>query len=166
MNLKQTKELIEKIDIHYNTEHSKNDNFVKEWYKELKKYDVEDVNRRLEEHLKSEFSNSSPKLYYLTKGLFTPEQKIQMTNIYTNCQLCGKEVNVKDYDEHYEKCSHIDFIKTNVKKYLNQEINIEEYWNMSDDEIIKRWEKIAKIILEKSDNNLLKICLTNYFKTK
>lgn len=166
MNNQQIKELLEKIDIHYNTEYSKNKNLIKEWTKELRKYDSEDINRRLEEHLKGEFSNSSPKLYYLTKGLFTPEQKIQMTNIFTNCNICGKEVNVKNYDEHYEKCSHIDFIKINVKKYCNQDINIEEYWNMNEEELKKRWEKIAKIILKKSDNSILKICLENYFKTK
>lgn len=164
MNLKQTKELIERIDIHYNTEFSKNDNLVKEWAKELKKYDKEDVERRLEEHLKGDFANTTPKLYFLTKGLFTPEQKIQMSVIYTNCQICGKEININEYDEHFTKCSHIDFIKTNVKKYLNQDINVEEYWNMTDDDLTKRWEKIAKIIIEKSDNELLKKCLLNYFK--
>ncbi len=164
MKMSEVKELIEKIDIHYGTEHIKNDNLVKEWYKELKKYSSEDVNRRLEEHLRGDFSNSTPKLYYLTKGLFTPEQKIQMTTIYTNCTLCGKEVNINEFDDHYTKCSHIDFIKTNVKKYLNQDINVEEYWQMSEEDLTKRWEKIAKIVLKKSDNELLKRCLTNYFK--
>lgn len=166
MTNQEIKELLERIDIHYSTDYSKNKDLIKEWTKELKKYDNEDVNRRLEEHLKGEFSNMTPKLYYLTKGLFTPEQKIQMTDIFTNCQLCGKEVNTKDYDEHYEKCGHIDFIKTNVKKYLDQDINVEEYWTMSDEDIKVRWEKIAKIILEKSDNDMLKICLRKYFETK
>ena len=164
MSNQEIKNLLERIDIHYNTEYSKNKNLIKEWTKELRKYSSEDVNRRLEEHLRGDFSNSTPKLYYLIKGLFTPEQKIQMTTIYTNCTLCGKEVNINEFDDHYTKCSHIDFIKTNVKKYLNQDINVEEYWQMSEEDLTKRWEKIAKIVLKKSDNELLKRCLTNYFK--
>ncbi|MEE3344417.1 MAG: hypothetical protein VZS44_10025, partial [Bacilli bacterium] len=83
MKLNEVKNLIERIDMHYDTNHSKDDDYVKEWYKELKKYDSEDVNRRLEEHLKGEYGNIPPKLYFLIKNLKTPEQKIKMGSIYT-----------------------------------------------------------------------------------
>ena len=166
MQLKEVESLNEKIDIHYNTEYSKNDNLVKEWYKELKKYDSVDVFRKLEEHLRSNFSNIPPKLFYLTKDLVTPEQKISMGMISTNCTICGRKLNLLDFDAHFEKCSKILFIKENVKTYLNQDINVEEYYIMSDQDITKRWEKIANIVLQKSDNELLKKCIMNYFNTR
>ena len=102
MQLKEVESLNEKIDIHYNTEYSKNDNLVKEWYKELKKYDSVDVFRKLEEHLRSNFSNIPPKLFYLTKDLVTPEQKISMGMISTNCTICGRKLNLLDFENHFK----------------------------------------------------------------
>lgn len=161
MQLNEVKNLIERIDMHYDTNHSKDDDYVKEWYKELKKYDSEDVNRRLEEHLKGEYGNIPPKLYFLIKNLKTPEQKIKMGSIYTNCTLCGCKLNILDFDEHYDRCSKVQFIKDNVKKYLDQEINKDEYYQMSEEDITKRWNKIANIVIQKTDNEMLKRALHN-----
>lgn len=160
MKLNEVKNLIERIDMHYDTNHSKDDDYVKEWYKELKKYDSEDVNRRLEEHLKGEYGNTPPKLYFLIKNLKTPEQKIKMGSIYTNCTLCGCKLNILDFDIHYDRCSKVQFIKDNVKKYLDQEINEDEYYQMSEEDIIKRWNKIANIVIQRTDNEILKRALS------
>lgn len=156
MNIREVKEFIERIDMHYNTDHSKDEKYIKEWFKELKKYDKEDVERMLEEHLKSNFSNVPPKLYYLIKDLKTPEQKIKMENIITNCTNCGKKLKLIDFDTHMDRCLKVSFIKRNVKEYLNQEINEEDYFNMSEVDIQKRWEKIANIVINKTDNERLK----------
>lgn len=164
MNTKEVKELLEKIDIHYGTEYSTNKNLILEWQKELKKYDSDDVFRKLEEHLKSNFSNIPPKLYFLVKDLKTPKEKLNLNNLNIICTYCKSIVNVLDYDRHYERCMEIDYIARNVKKYLNQEVNISEYRLMSDDDIKKRFDKIANIIIKKGDNQKEKDCLIRYFE--
>ena len=75
MTKDETKEILKKIDVTYQTNYMRNEMYVIEWYKELKNFDFEDVYTRLEEHMRSNFSNSVPKLYFLTKGLKTPEEK-------------------------------------------------------------------------------------------
>ena len=156
-------ELVKKIDIHYNTENHKNSNYIKEWYSVLKKYDKEDVYKSFEHHLKSDFSNITPKLYYLVKDLKTPEQKVELENLHTICPYCKERVSMNEFDKHYSRCLDIDFIEKNVKKYCDQQIIRDDYYNMSDSDLKLRFDKIARIAIEKSENELERKYLKKYF---
>ena len=166
MNDNEIKELLEKIDIHYSTDYAKNKNLVIEWKKQLKKYASKDVFRKLEEHLRSDYSNIPPKLYFLLKDLKTPEEQIKLDLLSEQCKFCNQFVKLSNFDEHYEKCMDIDFIERNVKKYLNQQIIRSDYYEMSNEDVKKRFEKIAKIVIEKSNNEMEVNALKKYFKTK
>lgn len=166
MTKEETKEILKKIDVTYQTDFIKNQNYVMEWYKELKNYDYEDVYQKLEEHMRSNFSNSVPKLYFLTKGLKTPKEKEDLKNLVQICPICRQKIKLIDYEKHFDKCMTIDYIKRNVKKYLDKEINVIEYYSMSESEVNKRFDKIAKIVLSKSNNEIEKRFLTKYFETK
>lgn len=166
MTKDETKEILKKIDVTYQTNYMRNEMYVVEWYKELKNFDFEDVYTRLEEHMRSNFSNSVPKLYFLTKGLKTPEEKERMSNLLEYCPLCKAKVKLENFDEHYENCMDIDYIRKNVKKYLDQEIILSDYYSMSREDIKKRVDKIMKIVYQKTDNQFEKNCLRKYFKTK
>lgn len=166
MNDNEIKEFLEKIDIHYGTDYAKNKNLVIEWKKQLKKYASKDVFRKLEEHLRGDFSNIPPKLYFLIKDLKTPEEQIELDALSEQCKFCGEFVKLMEFDKHYERCMDIDFIERNVKKYLNTQIIRSDYYEMSDEDIKKRFEKIAKVVMEKSENKYEINAIKMYFKTK
>ena len=102
----------------------------------------------------------------MTKGLKTPEEKERMSNLLEYCPLCKAKVKLENFDEHYENCMDIDYIRKNVKKYLDQEIILSDYYSMSREDIKKRVDKIMKIVYQKTDNQFEKNCLKKYFKTK
>jgi len=166
MNIQEIKELLKKIDIHYNTRYLENKDLIKEWEKYLKKYNKKDIFNKLEKYLKSEFSNNAPKLYYLINGVKTIEQKQQLSNLYTMCNYCNKKISMEEYEKHHSKCLDIEFIERNVKKYLNQQIVRDDYLKMNDNDLKLRFNKIAKIVIEKSTNQkevkFLKKYLKNY----
>lgn len=166
MNIQEIKELLKKIDIHYNTKYLENKDLIKEWEKYLKKYNKKDIFNKLENYLKSEFNNNAPKLYYLINGVNTIEQKHQLSNLHTMCNYCNKIVSMEEYEKHHSKCLDIEFIERNVKKYLNQQIVRDDYLKMNDNDLKLRFNKIAKIVIEKSNNQqevkFLKKYLKNY----
>ena len=137
----EIRELLERIDIHYNTDYSKNKGLINEWKKQLKKYEAKDVFGKLEEYLKSEFGNNAPKLYYLIKDLKTPDEKYQLQNLHTKCNYCGQIINMDEFEHHHARCLEIEYIEKNVKKYLDQQIVRDDYFKMSDSDLNIRIHK-------------------------
>ena len=82
------------------------DYVVDEWYKQLSKYEKDDVYEKFEEHLKSDYQTQPPKLHYITKYLKTPEEKEKTKQVpyLVACNLCGKYMTLDEYNEHYDKC--------------------------------------------------------------
>ena len=77
MEKKQVIEFMDRIKSHYQ-EFIIDDFKIKEWYDELKDYSYEDVNKKLDEHLRSEqYGNFIPKVYFLTKFL-TKEKELEI----------------------------------------------------------------------------------------
>lgn len=82
------------------------DYVIDEWYKQLSKYEKDDVYEKFEEHLKGDYQTQPPKLHYLTKFLKTPEEKEKAKKVpyLVACNLCGKFMSLDEYTEHYDKC--------------------------------------------------------------
>ena len=98
MTILETNEFMKRIKSHYQEfviDEFKQD----EWYKELKKYDYEDVSKKFEEHLRSEtYGEYIPKLYFLTKYLIPSNKKGEIKEYTVHCQICNKAVDYKEYD--------------------------------------------------------------------
>lgn len=83
----------------------------REWVERLTPYDLEDVERKFEEHLKGEMSDRPPLVHFITKYLITPEEKRKYDGEYTvSCNLCGKWMPLSIYDKHYDKCLTIEYL--------------------------------------------------------
>lgn len=162
MNEEELREIFKKIDLHYNTRYSENKEMMAEWFRYLKKYDSKEVFDSLEYYLKY-YPTNPPKMYNLINGLMSLEQKQQLKNLHTICPYCKKTVSMEDYDKHYGRCLDINFIERNVKKYCNQQIVRDDYYKMSDKDLKLRFDKIAKIVIEKTPNELEKKYLKKYF---
>ena len=165
MSNKEIMELFKKIDTHYNTKYSENEEMIIEWSKYLKKYISKEVFDSFEYYLKY-YPTNPPRMYNLISGLKTYEQKIHEENIKTICPFCRDSVTMSEYNHHYGRCLSIDYIERNVKKHLNQQIIRDDYYKMSDEDLNKRYEKIMNIVCENSNNPMEKLCQKKYYETK
>jgi len=148
MTIKETTEFMERIKSHYQ-EFLIDDFKIKEWYKELKQFDYEDINNKLEQHLKSEvYGEQIPKLYFLTKYLTPSEDKGKEFHYTTECYLCNKIINDEEYENHFSRCSSASTIVRDLKKYFNLDVKYNELMQMSDDNFNKAYVKYLNKMVE------------------
>lgn len=156
MTIKETNEFMERIKSHYQ-EFIIDDFKIKEWHKELAQYDSEDVNKKLEQHLKSEiYGDSIPKLYFLTRYLIPTEDKGKINHHYVECQLCQQSVFDSDYDNHYKRCSSATTIARDMKKYFNMNVNYQIMMNMTEKDFDELYVKYLNKMLSANITDLRK----------
>lgn len=110
-----------------------------EWWEHLKEYSYQDVYKNVLHH-----SGTNAPLYAdLKKGLKKEEKK---KDWLLKCPVCDKwlkyDGNWEEYDKHWRRCQKIDFINNQSKELRGEEIDIERYRNMSDEELDRRYRKI------------------------
>ena len=127
MTKEELKKLMTKVKAHYQ-EFSTEDYVVKEWYEKLKPYDIEDVEKKFEQHLNSEYRKNIPRLFAIANGLQTPEQKQKSKTIKVRCQHCNKIFELDQYDSHIARHNSIFYIKSK-EHYLGQNYNEEKMLN-------------------------------------
>lgn len=150
MTREDTKNFLRRIKQHYQ-EFSVDDYKITEWHNELKDYSVDDINKKFEEHLRNEeYGNNIPKIWFLTKYLTKEKDKGKnnANEILTNCTICGKELVLSEYGEHYHKCSSIDYIIRQYKKIKGQEISRKDLEELSDRKFEEVYEKIINMTYE------------------
>ena len=165
MELKDVKLILKRIQSYYPS-FIIDDFKTKEWYNELKKFEYDDVNRKLEEHMRSaDYGTYEPKLFYLTKYLKTKEEKQLKTDYYCSCTMCGKYFKLSEYDKHFDRCSSIEFINKQCMDMKNTEIDKEKYFNMSDEEFTGFYDKLLKIVYNNSKDEMQKNAIRRYFES-
>lgn len=127
MTREEILDFMTKVKAHYQ-EFSTEDYVVKEWYEKLKPYDIEDVEKKFEQHLNSEYRKTIPRLFAIADGLKTPEQKQKSKTIRVRCQYCNKIFELEQYDSHIARHNSIFYIKSK-EHYLGQNYNEEKMLN-------------------------------------
>lgn len=89
------------------------DYILDEWYDRLKPYNIEDVYKKLDEHLTGKYQNDIPKLHFITRYLKTPKEKYQEQNIIVRCSVCNELVELQRHDRHLARHNSIFYIKKN-----------------------------------------------------
>ena len=153
MTKKEISNLFTRISNHYSM-FTRSEEKIEEWYRFLKDYSSEDVNRRLDEYLKCEY-DQPPLCMSLTKNI--EKQNIGKTSWVTECGICKQRITIYDndfeeYEKHFRKCSMIDFIDRMSVKFRQQHISSVKYYQMSDEELQKNYDKIMKFYRENKDN--------------
>lgn len=152
MTINETIKLMERVKQHYQ-EFIVDDYKVEEWHNELKKYSAVDVNKKLEEHLRSEqYGNYIPKVYFLTKNLIKEDNKNPTDGIIMRCTNCQKLVAYHNFDSHLERCNSVIYLNTVSQKYFNKTIDKEKYLNLSEQEFNDRYNKVLMYVLEHTDD--------------
>ena len=146
--------LFNRIKNHYNT-FTTGDEKVDEWYRFLKDYSSEDVNKRLDEYLSYEYENA-PLCMSLTKGIEKIKKSDEDDSWVTECDICKEKIRIygndmSEFDKHYRKCQKIDFIDRIVFRYKGQHIASVKYYQMNDEELEENYQRTMKYYREHRD---------------
>ena len=147
MTIKETKEFMERIKVYY-PNFMVDEYTLKEWYGQLKDYSTQDINEKFNEHLKSEqYGDYIPKINFLTKYLTKEKDKgnTNINGIFTNCQLCGKVIPLKEYKEHYSHCSSVDYIIRQVRRFKSKELTREQLEELGENKFNELYEKVVEM---------------------
>ena len=165
MERKQVMDILDKIQV-YRQSFLVTPNLITEWSKILAPYDYEDVDKKLNDYFKdSNNFGRYPDVYYLIKYLNTSEEKTRLEGKYCKCQLCGRAIDLKNYSQHYQRCSSANYLCQMSLKYYGRKLNFEKLI-ISENEIFEKyyWEFCEKVI-EKMDDGLEKHVLENSILT-
>ena len=148
MEKQETMTIMKRIKSHYQ-EFAIDDFKVEEWHKELKHYDFNDVDAKLDDHLKSEvYGEQIPKLFFLTKHLIPSSEKGKIRKYVICCQNCGAEVPDTMFDKHFSRCSSTMVIIKGLKKHFNITVDKEALDKLSDSRFNEAYLKYLYKMLE------------------
>lgn len=150
---------MEKIKAYYQT-FAMEQYVVNEWYDKLKSYDINDVYKKLDEHLSGEYKNEIPKLHYITKYLKTPTEKKNSGIYNVRCIECGKTMRIEEYDSHIARHNSIRYIKANENK-IGKTFNVDELFMLSQNSFDKLYDLFIEKLYDVLPENEEKLRLRN-----
>lgn len=153
MNRDEVTELLNYINLNY--PYFKVDSeVVSAWLNELQMYDVEDVKRNLKELMAEDlYSKTPPLLSRIIRGLTPKKEKIDFTKTIYFCPRCNKGFNSKEEcDDHFDRCSSVDYVIRETRKWFKKELTRKELFAMSDEEFQERYYKLLHWIHDHTQN--------------
>lgn len=165
MNREETMKLLEKIKTFRQSFLIEKDT-INNWLNVLQDYDYKDVDEKLDEYFReSKNFGQYPDPYYLTKYLVKSDEKFSMSNITIKCNLCGETILQEKYQEHYDRCSSIDYVCRMHEKYFDGKLNIDELWQLPKEKFDNMYWKFCEALYNKLPNGLEKKCLENAIRS-
>lgn len=152
MKQSEVVDLIKMIDRVYKTDYAGDGDIVKDWYKVLKNYDFSDMTKSLDYYMQN-YTEYPPKVYNLTKGYQTIETKHILDHAKTRCMFCGKLIDFNN-TKHEDRCRSVEHIKSAVRRFKGQEIDVNRYRNMNEEEFNHYYLAATKLIIENSTNQM------------
>ncbi len=141
MNRTEVAKVLGRIKSHYNY-FTFEDYTIDEWLRYLKPYENYDVNLKLDSYFDDK-KERPPTIKYLVTYLQTPEQKRANKNDFKiACNLCQKFMTLNEYDNHYDKCSSINYL-LNIFKKNKMNVKYEELEKLDDgkfNSVYKKYE--------------------------
>lgn len=153
MELKDVKTILKRIEINYPK--FVNDSYTQsEWYRELKDYDLDDVMGKLENHFRSEqYGNQPPKVYFLTKYLTKTKDKNEDEDYDTFCVVCGKRINHKLFDEHFDRCLSVQYVLRQYRRFnIPNPPTKKVLYQMDQHEFDERYKRLLMYVQKFSTN--------------
>lgn len=149
MTRDESKNLMKRIKEHYQ-DFIVDEGKIDEWHGYLKDYTYKDVSKKLDEHLSSEqYGQYIPKVAFLVKYLTKEADKGKIEDFKIQCYLCGRYIKNSEYQEHFSRCSSINYMNKQRKKYFNKEFDeqaIKQLWKMSEEDFRKKYREMLEIV--------------------
>lgn len=156
MTREESKNLMKRIKEHYQ-DFIVDEGKIDEWHRYFKDYSYNDVSKKLDEHLSSqEYGQYIPKVAFLVKYLTKEEDKGKVEDYKIQCYLCGRYLRNSEYQKHFSRCSSIDYMNFQRKKYFGKEIDEQgkkQLWNMEEEIFRKKYREMLEFI-QKNTNDM------------
>lgn len=155
MTIEETKQIIQKVKNYrpfMQTGNSSREQgeFVMAWHDVLEPYEFVDVDRKLLEYFKDgDNIGKIPDVFYIVKFLKTHSEKQSSNGIWIRCPLCQKELAQNSFDNHYSRCSSVNYIYKKTEQYFCQTLNKRKLFEMSQEEFDKRYLDFLNKLLPK-----------------
>ena len=149
MNREEVVDLFEFLEINY-PNFSYSSKTIDTWLSELQMFDVDDVKRNLKELMAEDlYSKTPPLLSRIIRGLTPKNEKIDFTKTVYFCSRCNRGFNSKEEcDEHFDRCSSIDYVIRETRKWFKKELTRKELFAMADEEFNERYRKLLLFVQE------------------
>lgn len=153
MNREEVLDLFEFLNISYPTFES-TPKKIDIWLDELQMYDAEDIKRNLKELMAEDlYSKTPPLLSRIIRGLTPKNEKLDFTKTIYFCSRCNKGFNSKeDCDKHFDRCSSVDYVIRETRKWFKKELTRKELFDMSTEEFNERYYKLLHWIYDHTQN--------------
>ena len=149
MKINETNNLMKRIKEHYQ-DFIVDEGKIEEWHKFLKDYSYSDVSKKLDEHLSSqEYGQYIPKVAFLVKYLTKEEDKGKIEDYKTQCYLCKRFIKNSEFQEHFSRCSSINYMNRQRYKYFGKEFDEvakKQLWNMSEETFRKKYREMLEVV--------------------
>ena len=143
MNRDEVTELLNYINLNY-PQYEVDGTIIDAWLNELQVYDLEDVKKNLKQLMSEDlYSKTPPLLSRIIRGLTPKSEKLDFTKSVIYCPRCHKGFNShEEEDEHFGKCSSVDYVIKETRKWFKKELTRKELFAMSDEEFQERYKKL------------------------
>lgn len=161
----ETVKIIDKIKT-FRQSFLKEKDTIDNWHNVLKDYDYKDVDNKLDEYFReSKNFGQFPDPYYLTKFLVKTNEKFSVDNIMVKCTLCGKPISQEKQEEHYDRCSSIDYVCRMYEKHFDKKLNVDELWELPKEKFESMYWRFCNNLYNKLPDGLDKKCLENAIRS-
>ena len=155
MKINETNNLMKRIKEHYQ-DFIVDEGKIEEWHKFLKDYSYSDVSKKLDEHLSSqEYGQYIPKVAFLVKYLTKEEDKGKTEDYKIQCYLCKRFIKNSEYQEHFSRCSSINYMNRQRYKYFGKEFDEttkKQLWNMSEESFRKKYREMLEVVRKNTED--------------
>lgn len=147
MTKAETLKYLQKISGTYPNQFFVTEDVKNAWCDILEPYDVEDLEKRLDEYIKSDY-DKPPQLPTLIRHLETLEDKrTKGTDCIIYCDLCGKAMSFNNYkNNHRDKCllitTLIPILKKRGQDVTYKQLNEYDYTTL--DKIFEKYVPLSK----------------------
>ena len=153
MEKKDTITFMQRIKSYYQ-EFTIDDFKIQEWHNQLKDYDAEDINERLDKHLKSEtYGDNPPKLNYILAGVLKTKDKEAVRRYDIQCAECGMILDYFSYDDHIRRCNATNYVIREMEKYLNKDVTKDQLNSLDEATFWDKYDAMLQIVKSKLPKN-------------
>lgn len=147
MNYEEVTNLLELVSIHYKNFEVK-EKTVYAWLDVLQSYDKNEVEQELKDAMMDkQFQYEPPKAYYLVRNLIKKYDKVDYSKQVVYCPICRRPLNQPDYDKHFDRCSSIEYIISQCKRFdATMSKTKKELFEMSDSDFDKYYNTILRFV--------------------
>lgn len=147
MNVNDVTELIDYLSTCYKSEYPTS--MIYSWLDVLQEYDIEDVKQSLDEAMAEDrFQRTPPQAQYIVRNLVKKYDKVNYKEQVVYCPICRRPLNQPQYDAHFDRCSSVDYILNQCKRFNTQcRYSKKELYEMTNEDFEEYYVTILKYVM-------------------